>query len=992
MYGRIPWTTGAGVLALMLPLSLSEAQQASPGRVPDATTVQSISGMLLDHLPVDRLDSALILLPGVTPLRFGGLSIRGGDAQDVMTWLDGVPISSGFRNNIPTMSGLFPAPLGNSAEVGTNALERVSVVTGPLPARFGNAQGGAVLLQSSLAAGTFAVRGSFESDGLSGNLHSAGFNRFKIAGGTALTSRFRLFMAGSLDGYDAIETGPGAEADPLFLPVGIDTTLRVPTAPGDPFSDTTLVDVARFAVTRGRCDAFGSSSNPGIAGNYGVKCAGIRAPSTGNSRYQLLGKLVYDLPGSGRLGSLSLTGLASQEQGRGFNPDLAFLPQDQPAFRGTNRVITLALNQMLLKPGQHPITLDAALSLQRDRTLAGSLTNESELETRDGLLFSQLHFAFDFETFPIDDDLISNIRNNTAGSRRNPLDVDNSSQYNYVDQYRNSPYGLGGGPEQGGPQGAVSLLRENRTVGQASIGWRPGTHHLVEAGVELTNYSVSGYSGRLARMAETDAFIESPARTGLYLQHQISFAELVISEGIRYDRFHSNAARPFVLDTVSSSPHFNSYSYFPTPNSYGSGGIAFNGQPLVKFVEDAAKSALSPRLQVAFSPARRTTIHAGYASQSQVPDLSLVLSGRNTDLRTTNTTRVFGGDIELERTRIYEGGVHQEISSTLSIDGAAYYKDLESQAAIRLQGYPDPARGGELVDLIQATNLGLSLVKGFDARFDFQRGAVGAVLAYAFQHAETQTVIPLAIGPPLQNTPLAGSRPHSLTGVLSVNLPDAWNHGSLAGRVLENADMYVTFRYVSGNAYTSCAAVNGNESVLSGETCLGGSSGGFLGARLPSVKQLDLRVSRRFGLGGVELTAYADARNLLNTRNVLNVFATTGQTSNPAARDRVASVDSNGFATEAQQNGVRQPDGDIDLEFGGAVAGGCGNWRNAAGVSATPNCVYLIRAEERFGDGDHVFTLAEQIRASHAHYDAVQGEHEFLGTPRRIRLGLELEF
>ncbi|MEO8294330.1 MAG: TonB-dependent receptor plug domain-containing protein [Gemmatimonadota bacterium] len=981
MSGRIPWSTGACFLALILPLTRSEAQQASPGRVPDATTVQSISGMLLDHLPVDRLDSALILLPGVTPLRFGGLSIRGGEAQDVVTWLDGVPISSGFRNNIPTTFGLFPAPLGNSTEVGTNALERVSVVTGPLPARFGNAQGGAVLLESSLAAGTFAVRGSFESDGLSGNLHSAGFNRFKIAGGTALTSRFHLFMAGSLDGYDAIETGPGAEADPLFLPVGIDTTLMVPTVPGDPFSDTTLVDVARFAVTRGKCDAFGSSSNPGIAGNYGVKCAGIRAPSTGNSRYQLLGKLVYSLPGSGRFGSLLLTGLASQEQGRGFNPGLAFVPQDQPAFRGTNRVITLALNGMLLKPGQHPITLDAALSLQRDRTLAGSLTNESELATRDGVLFSQLHFAFDFETFPIDDDLISNIRNNTAGSRRNPLDVENSSQFDYVDRYRNSPYGLGGGPEQGGPQGAVSLLRENRSVGQASIGWRPGTHHFVEAGVELTRYSVSGYSGRLASLAGTDAFSESPSRAALYLLDEINFDDLVVSAGVRYDRFHSNAARPFVLDTVSSSPRFNTYSYFPTPNSYGFGGIAFNGQPLVKFVDDEARSTMSPRLQVAFTPAPGTTLHAGYASQSEVPDLAMILSGINTDLRTTSINHVFGSDLDFEQARIYELGAMHRIGKKLVAAGSIYYKDLESQAVFRSEPFADPARFGAQVDIRHATNLGIATISGAEISALTRSGPFAAMVGYAYQQVRTP-----------DDTHLITSRPHSVTSILSFELPDGWHPGSTMGHILENTRFFATMRYMSGAAYTACPVAGGNDNVISGEPCAGAFAGDFLGARLPATKQLDLRESRSLDVAGHQLTAYVDARNVLNFHNVLAVFATTGQTSNPAARDRMASTDSIGFVNEGRYNGVWQPNGDIDLTFGGAVAGGCGNWRNAAGVSATPNCVYLIRAEERFGDGDHIFTPAEQLRSFNAHYDSVQGEHEFLGTPRRIRLGLELEF
>jgi hypothetical protein len=57
-----------------------------------------------------------------------------------------------------------------------------------------------------------------------------------------------------------------------------------------------------------------------------------------------------------------------------------------------------------------------------------------------------------------------------------------------------------------------------------------------------------------------------------------------------------------------------------------------------------------------------------------------------------------------------------------------------------------------------------------------------------------------------------------------------------------------------------------------------------------------------------------------------------------------------------------------------------------------PNCVYLIRAEERFGDGDHRFDLAEQRRASLAFYQSDRGIQNFSGEPRRLRLGMELSF
>ena len=38
--------------------------------------------------------------------------------------------------------------------------------------------------------------------------------------------------------------------------------------------------------------------------------------------------------------------------------------------------------------------------------------------------------------------------------------------------------------------------------------------------------------------------------------------------------------------------------------------------------------------------------------------------------------------------------------------------------------------------------------------------------------------------------------------------------------------------------------------------------------------------------------------------------------------------------------------------------------------------MYLIRAEQRFGNGDHLFTIDEQSNAINALYDVARGEHQ----------------
>jgi hypothetical protein len=150
-----------------------------------------------------------------------------------------------------------------------------------------------------------------------------------------------------------------------------------------------------------------------------------------------------------------------------------------------------------------------------------------------------------------------------------------------------------------------------------------------------------------------------------------------------------------------------------------------------------------------------------------------------------------------------------------------------------------------------------------------------------------------------------------------------------------------------------------------------------------------MRFTKGFSFGGMDLTAYLDARNILNLQNTTTVYAVTNDVVN-ADHNRIDwSGDSTGFSNEASRSGALEADGSISLP---SASAGCGNWLTQDGTAAAPNCVYLIRAEERWGDGDHVFTLAEQRRASDAQFYQTNGLHNLTANGRRLRLGMELNF
>jgi hypothetical protein len=115
---------------------------------------------------------------------------------------------------------------------------------------------------------------------------------------------------------------------------------------------------------------------------------------------------------------------------------------------------------------------------------------------------------------------------------------------------------------------------------------------------------------------------------------------------------------------------------------------------------------------------------------------------------------------------------------------------------------------------------------------------------------------------------------------------------------------------------------------------------------------------------------------------------------NDQERSENLATDLNDIASEGGQNGAIGTGGALDLSFGGAAdpRTQCGNWISSQQKPAAANCVYLIRAEERFGDGDHIFTIDEQTRAINALYDAGRGEQVHTEPGRRARLGFEINF
>jgi TonB dependent receptor-like, beta-barrel len=477
------------------------------------------------------------------------------------------------------------------------------------------------------------------------------------------------------------------------------------------------------------------------------------------------------------------------------------------------------------------------------------------------------------------------------------------------------------------------------------------------------NYDLANYSYNLTSQVFSDVYVEEPSRQAAFVEDRITLGDALIAFGLRYDRFETGAARVDGMPRISTNPALDP------------------SDPEALMTLDEAHSALSPRVQMGYRASPTTDLRVGIGRQVQMPDFGIALAGITTDISVTSSDHVFATDLGYASTTLAEIGVIHRFSDRTSFDVSVYGKQLSGQVATRLETVFDPLLGRN-VEIRRFRSDGDGDVLGAEVRMEqrigpYFRGFVG----YAYQDAqgEDQLVVDW-------------SRPHTLAGAFGAELPDGWGTGSVLGSILENSGVWGTFRFASGTAYTACLASAANIDVVSGQSCPGGIAGEINGQRLPATKQFDLKLARSFPLGGTRVTGYLDARNLFNFDNTTSVFAMTGQIDSPELEAQTWQGDSAAYANEADWNGARSfTDGSINLHFAGTGGSGCGTWATPGNNPAAPNCVYLVRAEQRFGDGDGIFNLAEQQRASSALYHALNGNQLRSGPGRFIRLGIAVE-
>lgn len=396
----------------------------------------------------------------------------------------------------------------------------------------------------------------------------------------------------------------------------------------------------------------------------------------------------------------------------------------------------------------------------------------------------------------------------------------------------------------------------------------------------VNNYGYDFYGNEISDVDNIDG-PKAPTFIGGYIEDKLEYNDLVVKAGLRFDyidnddfKFIDDPTTPGVIEgPLNPSVDVSVDQGFPMPKATG-------------MAKSTPFKAVSPRLGFSFKVSDRTVFHLQYGKYIQSPSLNNIYVGRR-----WNAVMFSGGnfipgpvgfDLQPERSTQYEVGFNQQFTDNASFDITGFYKDIQGQIQIKrvtteagayAHGY-NALMNGDFVT-----------TKGFELRLDLRRtNRVRATVNYTFSDAQgTGSTNNSAVSSVEQGTlyptvisPLEFNQTHR--GSINVDYSFEKNDG---GPILERMGVNLLFTFNSGHNYTKSTGSIGQQGSSTG--ALVESDARFSNplesvneSTTPWVFNLDARWYKDFTIGGLNTEFYFYVQNVLNTKNVLNVYRRTG--------------------------------------------------------------------------------------------------------------------
>jgi hypothetical protein len=461
-----------------------------------------------------------------------------------------------------------------------------------------------------------------------------------------------------------------------------------------------------------------------------------------------------------------------------------------------------------------------------------------------------------------------------------------------------------------------------------------------------------------------DVYDVNPMLGAAYFQDRLDYGDLVIDLGLRWDHWDPNAMFPALPGLVDCSIT----TLGPTQCREA------------EVQETTPKNEIAPRLGVAHPITDATQVRLSYGKFYQLPELRHFFESFLTDIAASggnNNIQYGNPNLDFVETTAFEAGITHLLSDNLVVDVVGYNRDR--RGAIRLDVFQARAIDPSLDERRVYVNGDNGNVKGFDLTLSkrysdywstnlawslqWARGttsspldwATGAGFGRLFDPIEGQGVL---LTPPTQLQPENFDRLHNINWQFTLQFPDDFQAGTAWGTVFDNFGAFLNYNAQSGTPFTRRSPEGQGFPIED-----------FGASRLPWFHSGDIRVSKGFDVGGVDLGVFGLVQNFLNTQNIVAVNATTGL------------PDRDGLEFEDSRN--PQIPGNFLVE--GAATG-------------FPLAVSDIVEEwqDEFSrqdlNGDGTITLEESQETFFRANVALSNSVFNYGEPRQIRFGAEIRF
>ncbi len=227
----------------------------------------------------------------------------------------------------------------------------------------------------------------------------------------------------------------------------------------------------------------------------------------------------------------------------------------------------------------------------------------------------------------------------------------------------------------------------------------------------------------------SDIYQVKPKEFSAYLQDEISFGDLVMNIGLRYDYFDPATKVPSQWRNPDNS------IFFPLVDDNGNPMLDENGneipdpERMSDYIDADVKAQFSPRLGLSYTLASTAVLHFSYGHFFQNPQMESMFQNHSFLIPPNDFGTILGNpNLKAEKTVQYEVGLWQQLNDYMDVDVALFYRDIYDLLSTKVVSTYNQIQYGLY------TNKDYGNVRGLELKYNFFWNHVSAMINYTLQY------------------------------------------------------------------------------------------------------------------------------------------------------------------------------------------------------------------------------------------------------------------